>query len=208
MTRRAAIARLSGMDQTTASTLAQVGITDLFTVILVDGLKTTSEGKELRYKVVRLRETGVAEERIAVRQAERVVEYRGVPRLVVSDAEFKLALNAQHIEAFVCDSYTIHAAAIDLDLIGKLSTHDFGLIEQRIALVTLAAEVRYGNITSEHFHAIVSGKPTEETKQEAQSPQPVGQAAGVGAAAASSESGPVLLADFTGDGAVVASSIP
>ncbi|WP_198089085.1 hypothetical protein [Variovorax sp. E3] len=196
------------MDHTTASTLAQVGIEDLFKVILVDGLKAVSEGRELRYKVVRLRETGVAEERIAVRLAERVVEHRGVPRLLVSDAEFKLALNVQHIEAFVCDSYTIPAAAIDLDMIGKLSTHDLGLIEQRIALVTLAAEVRYGNITEEQFHAIVAGKPAEGVEQAAQSPQPVGQAAGVGAAAASLESGPALLADFVGDGAPVASSIP
>lgn len=204
MTWWAIVARLDGMEQTTTATLAQVGIDDLFKLILADGLKATMDGKELRYKVVRLRETGVAEERIAVRQAERVVEYRGAPRLLISEADFKLALNAQHIEAFVCDGFTIPAAAIDLDLVGKLSTHDMGLIEQRIALITLAAEVRYGNITPEQFNDIVGGKPAEQASE---SPQPVGQAAGVGAAAASPESGPALLADFVGGAAAVAPSV-
>lgn len=207
MTRRAIVARLDGMDQPTTATLAQAGINDLFKVILVDGLKATMEGKELRYKVVRLRETGVAEERIATRQAERVVDYRGVPRLLVSDADFKFAMNVQHIEAFHCDGETIPAAAIDLGLVGKLSTHDLGLIEQRIVLITLAAEVRYGNITPEVFAAVLSGKPTKETEQAAESPQSMGQAAGVGAAAAAPESGPALLADYSGDGAAVAPSV-
>jgi phage FluMu protein gp41 len=178
------------------------GIDDLFKLTLVDGLKVvTSEGKELRYKGVLLRETNVGHERIATRQAERVIEIRGVSKLIVSDADFRLALTAQHIEAFLCDGQSIiHAALIDLATVDKLSHHDIGLIEQRVFLITLAAELRYGNITQETFDAVITGKAPEGASK---APQPVGQAPGMGADAASPESGPALLADFAGSAAGV-----
>lgn len=192
------------MEQPRTPTPDIPGIVDLFKLTLVDGLKSTSDGNELRYKGVRLRETNVGNERIAARQAERVVEIRGVPKLIVSDADFRLALTAQHIESFVCDGHTIPAALIDLALIDKLSPHDIGLIEQRVFLITLAAELRYGNINQEQFDAIVSGKPVEGAGK---APQPVGQASGVGADAASPESGPSVLADFSGTTAGVAPTV-
>lgn len=174
------------------------GIEDLFRLTLADGLPATSEGKTIRYMVVRLRETGVAHERAALKQAERVVMIGGQPRLLVSDAEFKLALTVQHIECFECDGQRLSAAVIDLDLVGKLSTHDMALIEQRVFLLTLAAEVRYGNFTQADFDEIVAGRAPAGKLE---SPQPVGQIPGVGADATSPESGPALLADYAGSAA-------
>ena len=42
-------------------------IDDLYTLTLVDGLPTVSEGKTIKYQIVKLRETTVADERIAQR---------------------------------------------------------------------------------------------------------------------------------------------
>ncbi|MDP9990880.1 phage FluMu protein gp41 [Variovorax boronicumulans] len=169
-------------------------IRDLFELRLIDGLPVEVDGKTIRYHVVRLRETGVAHERIAEQQAERVVMLNGAPRLLVSDAEFAFAMTVQHVEAFQCDSVTIPAAAIDRTLVGKLSTHDLGLIEKRIFLITLAAEVRYGNMTQQEFDSYVNGNAPAAVA----SPQPEGQTPDVGADSHAAESGPALLADFSG----------
>jgi len=179
-------------------------IDDLYTLTLVDGLPTESQGKTLKYRVVKLRETNVADERIAQRQAERVVLVGGVHKLLVSDADFQFGMTVRHIEAFICDGQKIPQPMIDLELVGKLSSHDLGLIEQRVFLISLAAEVRYGNITPEEFDRIVSGgAPTQAVQT---SPQREGQAADVGQAPAQSQSGPALLADFTGTDASGAAS--
>jgi len=170
-------------------------IADLFTLLLVDGLPLTSNGKPIKYQIVRLRETTVAHERTATRQAERIVLVGGVHKLLTSDADFRLALTVQHIEAFECDGVKIDAGLIDLDMVGRLSTHDFGLIEERVFLITLAAEVRYGLMTQAQFDALASGKAQSTAPA---SPQPVGQAAGVGAVAAAPESGPAMLTDYAG----------
>ncbi|MBK1613372.1 hypothetical protein CKO44_07800 [Rubrivivax gelatinosus] len=172
--------------------------TDLFTLTLVDGLPASVEGREIRYRVVKLRETNVADERAAQRLAERLMTIGGVPRLVVSDADFQLAMTMRHIEAFVCDGQRIHQASIDLDMIGRLSSHDLGLIEQRVFLINLAAEVRYGNIDQAEFDKIVAGGAAAGG---AAAPQPGGQAPGMGASAALAEPGPALLADYAGDAA-------
>ena len=102
----------------------------------------------------------------------------------------------RHIEAFVCDGQKIPQPMIDLELVGKLSLHDLGLIEQRVFLISLASEVRYGNITQVEFDRIVAGGSPTQAGQA--SPQRAGQAADVGQAPAQSQSGPALLADFTG----------
>jgi phage FluMu protein gp41 len=172
---------------------------DLYTLTLTDGLPAQTEGREIRYRTVKLRETNVADERAAQRAAERVVYVVGKPTLLVSDADFRFALTVRHIEAFICDSVRIDGATIDLDLVGKLSTHDFGLIEHRVFLLTLAAEVRYGNMTAQQFDDIVSGKGPAAAAPAA--PQPVGQGAGVGQPPAQPGPGPALLADYAGDAA-------
>lgn len=169
-------------------------IPDLFELRLVDGLPAELDGKTIRWHTVRLRETGVAHERMAEQQAERVVMIGGTPRLLVSDAEFAFAMTVQHIEAFECDGAKLPTAVIDRTLVGKLSTHDLSLIEKRIFLITLAAEVRYGNITQQEFDAYASGTAPAGVA----SPQPEGQTPNVGADSHAGESGPALLADFTG----------
>jgi phage FluMu protein gp41 len=186
----------------TQSTAASSGIDDLFNLTLVDGLPVETGGKTIRYRIVKLRETGVADERLAQRAAERVVLVGGVHKLLVSDADFRFALTARHIEAFVCDGQTIPQAVIDMDVVGKLSTHDFGLIEQRVFLLTLAAEVRYGNMSQADFERIAAGNaPAQTPAQAVTSPQRGGQTVAVGQAAAEPQSGPALLADFSGDAA-------
>jgi phage FluMu protein gp41 len=175
---------------------------DLYRVTLADGLPVLREGKEIRYKIVRLRETCVADEREAVRLAERVVMVSGQPKLLMSDADFRFALTMKHIETFVCDTLSIDGPMIDLDMMGKLSPHDVGLIESRVFLMTLAAEVRYGNLTQEAFDQAWMGSTAPK-----QSPQPVGQAASAGAGPAADQSGPQMLADYAGAGASGAGAV-
>lgn len=186
------------MDTNTPQMATAATVDDLFTLLLVDGLPVTVEGREARYKRVRLRATNVADERAAQRAAERVVTVGGVPRLVASDAEFQFAMTFQHVEWLECDGQKLYRASMDLDLFGRLSSHDLAQIEQRVFLIELAEEVRYGNMSQADFDAIVSGTRKLES---AGSPQHVGQAAGLGQDDPVAESGPALLADFAGGAA-------
>lgn len=170
---------------------------DLFTLHLRVGLPVERDGKPIYYRTVKLRETSVADERWAVRQAERVVLWQGQPRLVVSDADFKLALTARHIEAFLCDSLRIDRDLIDLDLIGKLNPRDLALIEERVFLVEMSARLRFGEITQEQFDAVFAGTAQEP----AAAPLSVGPADDAGAAAPGAVPGPVVLAVHAGAGA-------
>ena len=183
-------------------------IDTLHTLTLADGLPTERDGKLLRWRTVHLRETTVADERSAQRLAERVAMVGGVPKLLVSEAEFRYALTMLHIEAFECDGQRIGQPVINLDLMGKLSSHDLGLIEQRVFLLTLAAEVRYGNISQDDFDAVVAGRaPAAKPGAAAAAPQPVGQAASVGPAGLDAQPGPALLADYAGDAAAGATAV-
>ena len=181
------------MDTQSTATASQID--DLFKLTLPDGLKTESGGKEVRYKVVTLRETSVADERKAERESERAVNVNGAWKLLVSESNFKHVLNMLHIEEFKCDDLTIPRAMIDIEIYDRLSPRDLEKLEERIFLITLSSEVRYGNMTEAEFEAIVSGLAPPAGVR---SPQPSGQAADLGAPADQSESGPALLADFTG----------
>lgn len=176
-------------------------ISDLFTLQLVDGIAVQSEGKTLRYKAVRLRETSVADERMANRMAERVVMVGGAPKLMPSEADFRYAMTMRHIESFGCDALRIPLELIDLDLFGKLSSHDLGLIEERVFLIEMAAQVRYGAMSQAEFDKLLAG-------QAPPAPQPVGQAAGLGQADPEPQSGPALLADYAGAAADSAAAGP
>lgn len=174
---------------------------DLFRLSLRVGLPVTREGKTIYYREVLLREVDVADERWAVRQAERLVLWQGQPRLVVSDVDHKLALTARHIEAFVCDSLRLDRDLIDLELIGKLKPVDLAAIEERVFQIEVAAKVRYGEITQAQYDEMFS-KPAEVPE----APQPVGPAAVDGADASADGAGPVMLADRSGQGAGGATS--
>lgn len=169
---------------------------DLYTLELKHGLPAaTHGGKAIKYRLVRLRDTNVGDERWACRQAERVVTVGGAPKLLVSEEDFKHALTVRHIEYFQCDDVRIGQDIIDLALIDKLDPHDLGLIEQRVFLITLAAEVRNGLMSQADFDAIVAGT----SKRGKESPQPLGQDEGVGQAPARAQPGPELLADYAGE---------
>ena len=172
-------------------------IDDLFKLTLADGLPAEVGGKTIRYQVITLRETNVADERRAEALSERAINVNGGWKLLVSESNFKHALNMMHIAAFHCDDLTIPQALIDLALYDKLSSRDLELIEQRIFLLTLASEVRYGNMTQADFEAITAGLASPK----AASPQPPGQTAAVGAFDERAESGPALLADYAGNAA-------
>lgn len=173
-------------------------IDDLATLTLVDGLPARLGDKDIRYRTVRLRETGVADERKAVRLTERVVTVGGVPRLMASEADQKYALTMLHIAEFREGDLVIGAPLIDLELVGKLSSHDWGLIEQRVFLLELAAEVRYGNLSAEEFEEIAGGKRALEGSG---APQPARPAASAGDAAPVPQPGVCVLADHTRLGA-------
>jgi phage FluMu protein gp41 len=174
-------------------------IDDLFKLTLADGLTLEAGGKTIRYQVVTLRETHVADERKAEMLSERAIQAGGSWKLLVSESNFKHALNMLHIESFHCDGQTIPQAMIDLAMYDRLSSRDLEMLEERIFLLTLAAEVRYGNMTQEDFDNTMAGLMTKPAVQSA--PQPSGQAASVGASDERAESGPTLLTDFAGDAA-------
>lgn len=183
------------MDANTPATAPPARIDDLYSLTLADGLKTQAGVREVVYRRVTLRETGVNDEREAVRLAERVVMVGGQPRLLVSDAEFRLAMTMRHVDKLHADdTQVLQGALLDLDLFGRLSNHDLSLIENRVFLITLAAQVRYGNISQAEFDKVMNGG----TPTAAPAPQPVGPAAGPGAAAPASQPGPALLADYAG----------
>jgi phage FluMu protein gp41 len=182
--------------QEPASVIAGLaGIDDLYTLRLIVGLPAMRDGREIRYKVVKLRETSVADERIATRLAERVVKVDGKPTLLVSDAEFRLALTAQHCQSWLCDGIgSLDQDVVGLDTFCKLDPYDLAKIEDRVLMISLAAQLRHGLITAEDVQRSISGG-------EGAPPQPLGQVEGVGAPAGEPEPGPALLADFTGGGA-------
>lgn len=168
----------------------------LFSLTLADGLPVLREGKAIRYKQVILRETGVADERIAVRLAERVLHINGLPQILLSKEEFKLAMSMRHCDKFVCPGVgELGQDVMELDIFDKLSSHDLQLIEDRVLLIELAAQVRYGLMTEQQYHQFVAGKGPVSA------PQPEGQAGAPGEATGAAGSGPEMLADFAGAGA-------
>ena len=179
-------------------------IESLATLQLVDGLPAEMGGKTIKYRTVRLRETTVADERAAVRMAERVVQIGGLHKLLASEGDFRYALTFRHIDWLECDGQKLHQASLDIDVMSKLSPHDWALIENRVMLIELAAQVRYGLITAEQFDMVANGGAVAAPAGQAASPQPVGQTSELGAQAAAAESGPTLLADFARPNAVSA----
>lgn len=182
-------------DNAAAAPLARID--DLHTLVLADGLPITQGDKTIRYRTVKLRETTVADEREAERLSERAILVNGGYKLLVSESNFKHVLNMLHIESFHCDGEVISRSLIGLDVYDKLSVRDLELLEQRIFLLTLAAEVRYGNMSQAEFNDLAAGIAPPGPAIPA-SPQPVGQTAAVGAPGVFAESGPALLADYLG----------
>lgn len=177
---------------------------ELTRLVLADGIPAEAGGRALRYRVARLRETTVADERRAQRAAERAVRVDGQWKLLVSDAEFHFALTALHVEAFEQDGQRIDQALLGdgwLDVVGKLSTHDRGLIEQRIFLLEMAAELRYGHISQADWDQLVNGQPGQAAPEGHGAPQPVGEGAGLREAGAGAVGRPALLADYVGGAA-------
>ncbi|WP_310614591.1 phage tail assembly protein [Limnohabitans sp.] len=191
---------LQGMDTKSTPTIAS-----LYDLTLADGLPVQSDGREIRYRTVRLRETTVADERAAQQAAERVVMVDKQHRLLVSDADFRYAMTFRHIDWLECDGNKLYGASLDLNSMGKMSSHDLALIERRIFLMAMAAEVRYGNMTQAQFEGILSGE--DDSLLKAASPQFVGQVAAAGANGADAEPGPELLSNFVGQRADGATSI-
>jgi hypothetical protein len=185
---------------------AAVLIKDLYSLQLHDGLpaQTQHAGKmvNIAYKQLRLRETNVADERWAVQQAERAVLVNGAYQLLESRADYRLALTLRHCEAFSCEGQALPQSMVDLDTFGKLSSHDLALIEERIYLIELAAQVRYGALDEAAYKAIIADHiATKQNGGDKRSPQLESQATGVADFAAEPELGPAMLADYAGSSA-------
>ena len=171
-------------------------IDDLYKLVLADGVQLERDGKPVvPYRTVHLRETTVGDERAALRMAERAVLVQGEYKLLVSDADFRYAMTLRHIEALECDGVRLPQAMLGMDVLDKLSPHDLQLIEQRIFLIEMAAQLRYGVITQEQFAAIMGGV---QQPHEVAAPKPAGQAAPVGHALAATGPVPAMLADYAG----------
>lgn len=164
---------------------------------LADGLPSQIGKQEVRYKTVHLRETAVEDEMKAVEMAERVVMHNGKPMLLMSNEVYRVAYNMRHIEKFVQSGFDdIELNILNLKMIGMLSPHDMHLIEERILLIEMAKQVRYGLMTQEAFDRVFSGA---EQKEAAHVPRPEGQIEGLGEDGTQHQSGPQRLSDNTAD---------
>ena len=172
---------------------AHGAIDDLCRLVLTDGVSVEREGKVIRYRTVHLRETTVGDERAALRMAERAVLVASEYKLMVSDADFRYAMTLRHIEALECDGMRLPQAMLGLDVLDKMSQHDLQRIEQRIFLLEMAAQLRYGVISQQQFDDLMR----RDAAQESNAPQPEGQAAAMGSAPVAARPVPALLADNT-----------
>ena len=153
---------------------------NLNTVTLIDGLPTTLGADTVYYKTVILRPATVAMDLRAVELSERIVYIEGKPKLLLSDEMYRVAMTMLRIERFVADGSglgDIDHPLIDLKMMGRLSPQDLEKIEQQTALMDLAAQVRYGNITQEEFDDFFNATPNTQKKESA--PQPTGEAGDV-----------------------------
>lgn len=170
-------------------------IGDLHKLVLTDGVQLERDGKRVPYRTVHLRETTVGDERAALRMAERAVLVQGEYKLLVSDADFRYAMTLRHIDALECDGTRLPQAMLGMDVLDRMSPHDLQLIEQRIFLIEMAAQLRYGVITQEQFYAIMGD---QQQPREASAPKPAGQAEAVGQTPAAAGPVPAMLADYAG----------
>lgn len=169
---------------------------DLYVLNLADGLKSRIGDKDVIYKTIRLRETTVADELIAVELSERVMIVQGKPTLIVSDELYRLAMNMRHIAAFTCSGLDdIDTDLLNLKMMGRLSSHDMQQIEERVMLISMAAAVRYGTMSPTEFDNVLSGMGKEQT----QTKRSKDQTAGVDADDPATQSGPQMLADRSND---------
>ena len=124
----------------------------LYTLALIDGYPTTINGQAVPYKTVRLRETLASDLAEAVRMAERVVVHQGKPLLLVSEPDYQLAMTLRHIVAFKHPTAAdIGADILTLASMGKLNPYDLARIQERVLIIELAAQVRYGLISEQAF---------------------------------------------------------
>jgi phage FluMu protein gp41 len=166
---------------------------EIYTLQLVDGLKSQVGDKKVAYKTVILRETGVGDELAAVALAERLLYVGGKPTLILSDEIYRVALTMRHIEKFVCTGLDdIGQDVLNLEMIGRLSSFDMQRIEERCLVIGLAAQVRYGLITEAEFNSMLNG---EATPEQAIAPRSEGQTEKLGDVGAEHQSGPSMLAD-------------
>lgn len=165
---------------------------DLYTLNLVDGLPSRVGEKKVAYRTVKLRETNVGDELAAVQLAERVVTLNGKPTLLMSDEVYRVALTMRHIERFVTAGLDdIGQDILTIEMMGRLSKHDFDLIEERCLMIGLAAQVRYGGLSQTDFDKIMAGKKNDSA------PRSEGQSDGLGKTDSDDRAGPQLLSDNT-----------
>lgn len=163
----------------------------LYTLELKDGIKVTQGTTEVVLRTVRFRDISYTDETVATAAAERLVHIQGVPQLLLSNAAFKTALNFQYIESIGGPALTLGRGEFTMEMVGRIHPLEWQVIESRVYVLELAAQLRYGQIDPAQFKRWLAGE------MPAQAPQPVGQAEDQGAAPSQSVPGPAVLTDLT-----------
>lgn len=175
---------------------------DLYTLRLIEGVPTTIGTQEVRYRIVRLREICLEDQLAAVEAAERLVRVNGKNVLVLSDEIYAIALSSRHIERFEASGVEpIGRDLIDLKLMGRLHPLDMARIDERIALINLAAQARWGLVPEAKLEAVLAaldadGKPVEAKDARDTAPRSPDPAEAVADAHDAARPGPGMLTDY------------
>jgi hypothetical protein len=144
------------------------GISDLYTVELVQGLRLKSlhaGGTSAVYKTVFLRESCEKYLHDAIRQVQEMKRGPdGRMHLVHNEALYEAARIAQHIDHFSGNGPDLLASDIDLAVLGQLHPLDVALIADRLLHIELAAQLRWGLITQDEYDLILLGKSSASKK--------------------------------------------
>lgn len=178
-----------------------VNTSALFNLVLVDGLPVIQGDKTVRYKSVVLREINVSHERKAAELSEQLRKIPGGSyRLVVSDESYALSLVMLACEKFEqVGLESIDEHVLDLDLMGKLSRPDLTAIEERVALIEMAALVRHGQMDETEFSRVLDEAFAKSADQDgAPEKRSEGQTAGDDVDGHASGPSIEMLADNTG----------
>lgn len=165
---------------------------DLQQLTLVDGLSIRQGDSDVVYKSVTLRESTVADEIKAAELAQQVGELNGRVVFAPNTDIYTHAMTMLCIVEFSGQGLEpLPAHAINLQTFGRLSRGDVSLIEERMQLIELSAQVRFGLITQQELDAALAESLGDE-REAAQSKQPAGQDTELGEPDHSNGGQPVL----------------
>lgn len=147
-------------------------------VVLVDGYKVDQADGQVTYLKVILREASYGDDIAARKASERAVKTVEGWKLLESQAEYDKAMLSRQISKLVKPgSPPIPGTELN---VGKFTELDVHRIQERIALLELAARLRHGLIEKEVFDKAVEGDESagQEAAPEGGRSEPAGDPAG------------------------------